>query len=193
MGTVAAATPVPSTMGRLEMAWEQAVRGTKRAVLAATVTAVLVAQALPSSVAVRIASAAVGVLLVAAALVDIHERRLPNRLLMLGGTIAVAGAVLADDRSILLGAVLGGSIAGASMLIVRLTRGVGMGDVKAAIVVGASAGSVTLVAAPVAIAVTSFVAAAYGLLAHRSRVPLGPSLWIGWALALFGTSSGWWS
>ncbi|MBI4933156.1 MAG: prepilin peptidase [Actinobacteria bacterium] len=132
-------------------------------------------------------------LLAAAALVDVHERRLPNRLLLLSGTIAVVGAASTGDPWVVLASVLGGAIAGASMLVVRLTRGVGMGDVKAALVIGASAGSVALIAAPVAVAVTSFVAAAYGLLSHRARVPLGPSLWVGWVVALFGTSSGWWS
>jgi prepilin peptidase CpaA len=161
--------------------------------MAANVTAVLLAMTLPSSLSVQIAVVAVGVVLVAAAVVDVHERRLPNRLLLFGGSIALAGSALSGDRATLVASLLGGMIAGGSMLVVHLTRGVGMGDVKAAAVVGASAGSVVLVASPIAIAVSAVAAAMYGLAAHRVRLPLGPSLWLGWAVALFGTSSGWWS
>jgi prepilin peptidase CpaA len=180
-------------MGRLYTAWIEADSGVRRVALAAMTTSWLAAWALSSSASVRVAVGAVGSLLIAAAVVDVHERRLPNRLLLAGVLTALGGALLAGERRVVAAAVVGGIVAGASMLIVRLARGIGMGDVKAAVVVGTSAGSVALIAAPMAIAVTAFVAAVYGLLAHRARLPLGPSLWVGWAVALFGTSSGWWS
>jgi prepilin signal peptidase PulO-like enzyme (type II secretory pathway) len=193
MSAVAAESAVLTTRRRVERAWERADEGVRRAAAAASVTGVLLALTLPSSLSVRIAAGVVGTVLVAAAVVDVHERRLPNRLLLLGGAVALAGAALTGDGATLVASSLGATIAGGSMLVVRLTRGVGMGDVKAAAVVGASAGSVALVASPIAIAVSAFVAAVYGLAAHRVRLPLGPSLWFGWAVALFGTSSGWWS
>jgi prepilin peptidase CpaA len=193
MGTVEATTPAPLTLGRLYTAWNEADGGVRRAALAAVATSWLAAFALSSSASVRLSAGVVGSILVAAAVVDVHERRLPNRLLFAGAITAMGGASLAGDPRTMAAAVFGGFVAGTSMLVVRLARGVGMGDVKAAVVVGASAGSVAVIAAPVAIAVTAFVAAVYGLLAHRARLPLGPSLWIGWVVALFGTSSGWWS
>ena len=193
MGTVEATTPAPLTLGRLYTAWNDADGGVRRAALAAVATSWLAAIALSSSLSVRLSAGVVGSMLVAAAVVDVHERRLPNRLLLAGALTAMGGASLAGDRWIIAAAFVGGVVAGAAMLVVRLARGVGMGDVKAAVVVGASAGSVAAVATPLAIAVAAFVAAGYGLLTHRSRLPLGPSLWVGWVVALFGTSSGWWS
>jgi Flp pilus assembly protein protease CpaA len=165
----------------------------RRAVVAAAATSCLVAMLTPVDGLARFSCALVGVLIVAAALVDVHERRLPNRLLALGAVIALAGPVLSADPRMLVRGLVGGVIAGVSMLIVRLARGVGMGDVKAATVIGVSVGTVSLVAAPVAIATTAFTAATYGLLAHRQRIPLGPSLWFGWAAALLAASLGWWT
>ena len=77
------------------------------------------------------------------------------------------------------------------MLFVRLARGVGMGDVKMAGVVGASVGPIALFAAPVAVAVAALVAGTYGLVAGRRRLPLGPALWLGWAVSLAAAATGW--
>ena len=82
-------------------------------------------------------------------------------------------------------------LGGGLMLLVRLTRGVGMGDVKMAAVVGASAGAVALMAAPVALAVASFAGATFGVITRRQRLPLGPALWLGWAVALGACAAGW--
>ena len=136
-------------------------------------------------------TATVGVLLAGAAFVDSHERRLPNRLLAIALALALGGAVLSLTRAVILEAVVGMVIAGVLMLCVRLARGVGMGDVKMAAVVGASVGAstTTVLAAPIAIAIAAFTAATYGFIANRRRLPLGPSLWIGWAVTLVAT--GW--
>lgn len=77
------------------------------------------------------------------------------------------------------------------MLVVHLSRGVGLGDVKLAAVVGASCGTSALAAAPLAIAVAAIAAAATGLLTRRTRLPLGPSLWAGWAVATAAAGAGW--
>jgi prepilin signal peptidase PulO-like enzyme (type II secretory pathway) len=181
------------TASRLDDAWHSTDDVVRRAGVAAGATSCLVAMLTPVDGVVRLSCALVGVVLAAAALVDVHERRLPNRLLALGAVIALAGPVLTGDPRMLVRGLVGGMIAGISMLIVRLARGVGMGDVKAAAVLGVSVGTVNLVAAPLAIATAAFAAATYGLLAHRQRIPLGPSLWFGWAAALLVTSLGWWT
>ena len=138
------------------------------------------------SAVVAVSSAVVGALLATAALVDAHERRLPNRLLAVALACALGGAALSVDGGVVLDALIGMTVGGGLLLCVRLTRGVGMGDVKMAAVVGASVGASTtvLLAAPSAIAIAAFVAAIYGHIANRRRVPLGPFLWLGWAATI---------
>lgn len=154
--------------------------------VAACAMSIALALLVRSSAAVAAATAAVGVLLAAAALVDTRERRLPNQLLTAALIIAFTGAILSTDAGVTRAALLGMTIAGALMVLVRVTRGVGMGDVKMAAVVGASvsASTTTLLAAPIAIAAAAFAAATYGFLTSRQRVAFGPSLWVGWASAL---------
>jgi hypothetical protein len=96
------------------------------------------------------------------------------------------GVILSREATVLCNSLIGTAVAGGLMLMVRLSRGVGMGDVKMAGVVGASVGAGTgaLVAAPMAIALAALSAAVYGLTANRRRLALGPSLWFGWAVAL---------
>jgi leader peptidase (prepilin peptidase)/N-methyltransferase len=131
-----------------------------------------------------------GVSLASAALVDVHEQRLPNSLLAIG---AVAGVVAAVADRVLGGAFVGLAVAGGLMLLVRLTRGVGMGDVKMAGVVGLATAEAGLVAAPIAVAIAALTAGVVGAVAGRTRLPLGPSLWLGWALALVLPIGRWWS
>lgn len=175
-----------STSDRVTIAWNHARPLARHLMVAACATSVALELPVRSSAAVACATAAVGVLLAAAALVDIHERRLPNQLLTAALAVALVGATLSTEVIVVRSALLGMIIAGALMLLVRVTRGVGMGDVKMAAVVGASvsASTTTLVAAPIAIAAAAFAAAMYGFITSRPRVALGPSLWVGWASAL---------
>lgn len=138
----------------------------------------------------RATTAIVGVLFATAALVDVQEHRLPNRLLAAATVAALVGAVLEHRLG---SALIGLVIAGGLMLLVRTRRGVGLGDVKMAAAVGASVGTGAVVAAPVSLAVASFVAASAGLVMRRQRLPLGPSLWLGWAVATAFVSAGWWA
>jgi leader peptidase (prepilin peptidase)/N-methyltransferase len=164
-----------------------------RAAAAALVTSVVVGVTTTGGWPVRCSTAATGVVFVGAALVDLHERRLPNRLLQLSAVGVLAGWLAAFDGQLAVRSVAGGVMAGGALLVVHIGRGVGMGDVKMAAVVGASAGMVVFVAAPVAIAVMAFSASAYGALARRSSLPLGPAFWFGWAIAVASASAGWWT
>ena len=85
----------------------------------------------------------------------------------------------------------GALVAGGAMLVVRLARGVGMGDVKMAAAVGIGVGMVSIDRAAVAIAVAALVAAAWGKAHHRNSLPLGPSLWFGWATTVALAAFGW--
>lgn len=131
-----------------------------------------------------------GWLLVGAAVVDVREFRLPNRLLALAALAALTAAIVGGETPAFLGCLLGGLVCGSMMLVVHVRRGVGMGDVKASTVVGMGCGSVALVLGPLAIAAGALTAAVIGLVTHRSRLALGPSLLVGWIVVL-GTK-GWW-
>lgn len=179
------------TTDRVAAAWAAAHPVTKRAVLAACATAVAAGTAAPLPASLRVAVAATGVLLAVAALVDVHEHKLPNRLLAMALAATAVGLAASGKLPLLNRAALGLVLAGGLMLFVRLTRGVGMGDVKMAAVVGATTAPTAVVAAPLAIAVAALVASGYGVMAHRSRLALGPALWLGWAVALGAAGVGW--
>ena len=180
-----------TTADRVAAAWTDSHPVARRAVFAACVSAVAASLVVPAPTTVRWGIAAAGVLLAVASLVDVHEHKLPNRLLLAALLAAACGAVASLDRDVIVASLVGMVLAGGLMLLVRLSRGVGMGDVKMAAVVGASTGGVALTAAPLAVAIAALVAGVYGLLAHRRRVPLGPALWLGWALALAFSAAGW--
>lgn len=183
-----------ATIERVERAWARASAITRRASVAACLTVGGLAAALSTDLSLRVALALTGALLIAAALVDVHEHRLPNALVAAAFATSVIGAAATLDLVSLAGLLGGTLVAGGAMLAVRLTRGVGMGDVKLAGVIGASAGSLSLPAAPLAIGVAAVVAATFGLATGRRRVPLGPSLWLGWAVsvAAFVAVERWW-
>lgn len=179
-------TPARSTADRIGIAWHHSRSVARHSLIAACATSVAFASTLRGAAIVAGSSATVGVLLAIAAFVDSHERRLPNRLLAAALAVALGGAALSFATAVAIGALVGMAIAAALMLCVRLARGVGMGDVKMAAAVGASVGASTSTAfaAPTAIAIAAFTAATYGFVANRRRLPLGPSLWVGWAAAL---------
>lgn len=185
------ARPVLTT-DRVVVAWVEAQPVVRRAVVAATVTAAVLGSALPVPYPVRWSVAVVGAVLALAALVDVREHKLPNRLLGAGMVVVFAGVLSTATSANLMSAIWGMALAGGLMLIVRVARGVGMGDVKMAAVVGASTGAAAVVvAAPLAIAIAALVGAMYGVLASRQRLPLGPALWAGWAISLAAFASGW--
>lgn len=125
------------------------------------------------------------------AVVDLHTRRLPNALTLpsYGVGLVLVGVVAGLTRE---PAVLGRALAAAGLLFavflalsVRPT-GMGLGDVKAAGVVGLFVGSLgvgaALVAAFLAAAaafVVGLVLVATGLVARRTPTPFGPYLALG--------------
>ena len=109
------------------------------------------------------------------------------------GDAGTRGWVAALDGQLVARSIAGALVAGGALLIVHLGRGVGLGDVKMAAVVGAAAGMVAFAAAPIAIVVAAVSASAYGALARRPSLALGPALWFGWAIAVASASAGWWS
>lgn len=169
---------------RVTQAWGNVGTGARTAWLAAGVMAMVVGAGSAEPAPTTITGAA----LACAALVDVHERRLPNALVAVAALATVWGAAVSAS---LASAAVGAAIGGGLLLVVRLQRGLGMGDVKVGAVVGGAAGTRAVVIAPVAIAVVAALAAAWGLLSRRRQLPLGPALWIGWLVAAT-VPEGWW-
>jgi leader peptidase (prepilin peptidase) / N-methyltransferase len=188
-------TTTLTTTVRVTRAWAAGTTTIRRAAVAACLTSLVQALYLPVPLAFRLGLGLAGCLIAAAALVDVHELRLPNP--MVGGAL-VASLVSAalTSQAWLLRSLTGMLIAGGLMLAVRLHRGVGMGDVKLAAAVGAGTGSVAVTLAPLAIAIAALVAGCFGIATGRRRLPLGPALWLGWSTSLLvaplGDRMGWW-
>lgn len=198
--------PTVSTAARVHAAWQ----GTGAAGRAGALLAVLASASLPLSWWVGrsfvravvdvtpwvvVGSGVAGAILAIAALVDLHEHRLPNVLLTWAMGSAAVGvgchASIAADPARLLAMFVGLLLCGGVMFAVWCTRGIGMGDVKTAAVVGAAAAPLEVTAAPVALAAGAATAGLWGLVMRRRSLPLGPFLWFGWALAAYAAVFGW--
>lgn len=182
----------PSVVWRVREAWGAVGRFARGIAACAAVISVVIAVGSTTSVGAQLGVAATGVVFVAASVVDVHEHKLPNRLLVIAAVVTVAAAL---SSNALAEAAIGAAYAGGAMLLVRLSRGVGMGDVKMAAVIGASSGSLAPVAAPCALAITAVVAATYGAVTRRPSLALGPALWLGWAIGVACATplARWWS
>jgi len=128
-------------------------------------------------------------LLAAITLTDLGRRVIPNAILLVGAVAAVAVAAVGDPSSLIeRGAAAAG--AGGFLLVAALAypRGMGMGDVKLAAVMGLFLGA----AVPVAIAVALGAGALLGIglmvrhgaAARKQAVPFGPFLALGGVVGL---------
>ena len=123
---------------------------------------------------------AVAVLTGAAAMVDLHEHRIPNRLLM-WSSFAVVVALIGAGAHAVLAAAAGLLGAAVPMLVVRLHRGIGMGDVKLAGVLGAAGGLVHPSLGLALVFVAALTSGLYGTVRRTARLALGPWLWTAWS------------
>ena len=127
----------------------------------------------------------VAVVAVAAAVVDWRERRVPNRITGAGMLVTVVVAlplVIGGDVSVsamVLGALIMSVPLFVSHLVTR-SRTPGLGDVKLAAVLGASAGAVHPAVAYAALLVALLLGAVFGLLYRHSTnertFPLAPAI-----------------
>jgi leader peptidase (prepilin peptidase)/N-methyltransferase len=126
-----------------------------------------------------------------AALVDVAERRLPNRLVLASlaavvVTTAIATIAEGAGRAIAV-SVIGGALAvSLPMLVMHLVSpaGLGFGDVKAGVALGGALGLIDVWTAVLALLGASVIGAAVGLVLRRRSLPFGPSLVAGAAVAL---------
>jgi len=133
---------------------------------------------------------AFGALLVVITLTDLERRVIPNAVLGAGAVVAVAVAAVGDPSS-LPDRAIAGAAAGGGLLLVALVypRGMGMGDVKLAAVMGLYLGSSVAPALLIAFAAGALVGLAMiargGAQARKQAVPFGPFLALGGIVALW--------
>lgn len=128
-------------------------------------------------------------LMVPAALVDLRERRLPDRIVGPTGLLVLLGTLLSRllgvDISFPAGLVGALAFAGPLLLLHLVSpTAMGFGDVKAGIVLGYALGLVHWHLALAALALATGLTAAVGLLARVRTVAFGPGLVVAAALAL---------
>ncbi|MEZ5224268.1 MAG: A24 family peptidase [Ilumatobacteraceae bacterium] len=170
-----------STLRRVTRAWSALGAGRRRVALGGATLAV-VAGAGSVTVApftTAIAIVMIGLLGGAAAVVDVHERRLPNRLTGLA-LLIVAAAALLDDPWTGVDALISMSMAAVPLWVVRYGRGLALGDVKFAAVLGAATGLVHPYAGVVVVWVAALSAGVFALRTGRRRLAFGPWLWAGY-------------
>lgn len=189
-----------------ETAWTAAAsHGRRSSVRAATIgVAVGVAVGLPAGLfgagmhAAAVVGPVLGVFGVLVAVTDVRERRIPDRLVAAAAVAAVVVALaveLVDGRQPGFNMVLGSAVAGLPLLVVHvvLPAGVGFGDVKFAVVVGALLGAISPGLGGLAVATACLVAVAGAVLLWwpRSSIPFGACLAV---TSLGGLAAGhWWA
>lgn len=128
-------------------------------------------------------------MLAAITLTDLERRIIPNRILIAGAVAGIAIAA-ATDPSSLPERGIAAAAAGGLLFLVALAypRGMGMGDVKLAFVMGLFLGSAVSVALAVAVIAGSLVGigvmAHHGAAARKQAVPFGPFLALGGVVGL---------
>ncbi len=170
-------------------------------VAAGTVTAAAVVGLGAVVIAVRLAPMSFVVVaallpLIAAAIVDAAERRLPNRLVLL--SIVPVVFVCALDPFIGRLTAVGGVVLGAVFLAVPLLvlhliapTSMGFGDVKAAAALGAALGLIRPELALWTLCLASAITAAWGITRRARHVALGPGLVVAaFTVLLVGASAG---
>lgn len=140
-----------------------------------------IALASSASSGVPLASALTVALLIPPALVDLLDRRLPNRMLAvaaLAGTVTAVATITLGGAVDVRGTVIGALACAGPLLVMHLLSpsAMGFGDVKAAAVLGAALGLIHPFFALLGLAAGSLVGAAVGLVGRRRSIAFGPAL-----------------
>jgi prepilin signal peptidase PulO-like enzyme (type II secretory pathway) len=151
-------------------------------VAAAVAIGAAVVAALSAPAASAIAIGVVGLLAGAAAVVDLHEQRLPNRLLSLCLVVVIVAAAAEGGRT-LVDVAISLLMAALPLWIVRFGKGLAFGDVKFAAVLGAATGLLHPFAGLVVVWSAALAAGVFALRTGRHRLAFGPWLWAGYLTA----------
>lgn len=119
---------------------------------------------------------AVGLLLGLAAHVDLVEHRIPNHLLSWSAIVVLVITSL-SGRQVLDDVALGASLAFIPIAVVLLVRGIGMGDLKMAGVLGAAGGLIHPLVGLATVFLMALTTGIVGLTTRSKRLALGPWLW----------------
>ena len=138
-----------------------------------------------------VAVAVVPIALVAAA-ADVRERRVPNAVVLVGAVatavlVPLAGAIDGRLRATVVGAAIGALCFAGPLLVVHLaSSGVGFGDVKLGMVLGAGLGAGHVVLAPLALLAACAAAILRRVVVRRLRgaEPFGPAIAAGACIVL---------
>jgi len=162
----------------------------RRAALAvATVTAVAVALRYGSEPAGAVAAAAAIVLVVLAA-IDLEQRRVPNAIVVPAAVLVLAGRIATDShRAWIWAAAAFGAALAFFLLAVAYPPGLGMGDVKLVVLIGATLGSAVVVGLLLGTLTAGLTGAAllarHGSAARRRSLAYAPFLCFGALITLF--------
>jgi leader peptidase (prepilin peptidase)/N-methyltransferase len=189
---------------------DQANDGSKRAVRTTWGGAPLATDALASEAIALLAALTVAAIVVAfgiapaptlavavlcpAALVDLRERRLPDRWAMSAATVLVMMTVVAElvgDPPAVTSLVAGVLVMAGPLLLLHLVspRAMGFGDVKAAIVLGAALGWIDWRLGLVTLSIAAASAAAVGIARRLDTIVFGPFLVAATALTLIASDA----
>ncbi len=126
----------------------------------------------------------------ALAIVDLEQRRIPNRIVLPAIAVVLAAQIALDPRGtpeLLAISLAAGLFFCLPMLI--SPGGMGMGDVKLAVLLGAALGPAVVLAIAVAVLASFFVALALlardGAAARKTAIAFGPFLALGAVIAIF--------
>ncbi len=141
------------------------------------------------SLRVPVASALAIVTLLPAFLVDVIERRLPNRMVANAAIVVAIAITIGHVASVSVR--FGDVFVGMGAMVIPLLaihlvapKAMGFGDVKIGVVLGAGLGLVDPSYSLIALLIASAGTAAVGLVRRLDRLPFGPGLIIGSSLAL---------
>lgn len=156
---------------------------------ATALTAAAAGLAMALSGHVPVASGLAVAVLVPAALIDVHHRRLPNRWVAAAALTFAAAALIElglGDGSDIGGAGLGMIALAGPLLVLHLVSptSMGFGDVKAAAVLGACLGAIDWQLALAGLALAAGLTSVVAIVRHRSVVAFGPGLVAGALIAL---------
>ena len=127
-------------------------------------------------------------ILVTVSATDILRRVIPNKIVLPAAAIVLAGMTVAEPSpQWAIGAI--GAAAFLFVAVLAYPRGMGMGDVKLALLIGAGLGKVTPVGMMIgflsALVPAAVLIARHGQAARKMKIPFGPFLAIGAVVALF--------
>ena len=128
-------------------------------------------------------------LLVPVAVIDIDHRIIPNKLMLLG-TVVALGLLAATDPGAIPEHLIAGFAAGGFLLAAAVARpgGMGMGDVKLALLLGVALGRTVPVALMVgtisALVPSAVLFVRHGSAARKMKIPFGPFLALGGLVGL---------